>query len=532
MTVDLNRPPLLRNQNDFSAMNVWLDRLFNRVTEINSSMADDSYILRNGTRTMLGNWNAGSINIQAETFTSNSLSTSSLVWANASKVLASVTVGNSLSFSAGALDAIQDIRTTASPTFAGLTINGGAVFNEGSVDADFRVESNGNANMLNLDAGNNIIMLGGNTPDSVYTSLGGILQLQGTATQATIGQLIIAHPSIDAQPYMVFKWNEISPYNNDYCGFTGVATGVQQGGFYMFAGNFVTAARQNTMEIFQDVNNLGTVTLKTKTSNVRNTRIQMQNDGDLLLLFDNQSIQFGAGQDASIYYNGTNLIISPRDVGTGAVVIGEGAAGVDYQLIFNGETNDLTLTWMEDENYLTSTSVIRTTTSLYKRYYHLPMTSADPGLSGATWTAATANNVSGWQLNAATETLEFEADIHSDWDAASDLTVEVKFQLLASGSAGDTVDLKLVCRYMGVGDTSTKTQTVEVSTVTDGTQYKMYKAIFTINYDELSNVVDIGDVIDFTLNLETDTSEIDDVLITDGAFYYNTTHTYIESGDV
>ena len=36
---------------------------------------------------------------------------------------------------------------------------------------------------------------------------------------------------------------------------------------------------------------------------------------------------------------------------TGTIEIGVGTAGVDYALTFNGETNDGTLTWMEDENY-------------------------------------------------------------------------------------------------------------------------------------------------------------------------------------
>jgi hypothetical protein len=175
---------------------------------------------------------------------------------------------------------------------------------------------------------------------------------------------------------------------------------------------------------------------------------------------------------------------------------------------------------------------IRHSSSNYRRYYHMALEATNPGASGATWTAMSANNLCGWQLNSSTETLEFEADIHSDWDAASDLTMEVFFQLLDAGNNGDTVDLRLVCRYMGAGDTATKTQTVEVATPTDGTQYKLYKAEFTINYDETSNVVDVGDKICFQLNLETDTSEIDNILITNASFYYNTAHVGIESGDV
>ena len=41
-----------------------------------------------------------------------------------------------------------------------LTQDGGAVFNEASADVDFRVESNGNANMLFVDAGNDRVLIG------------------------------------------------------------------------------------------------------------------------------------------------------------------------------------------------------------------------------------------------------------------------------------------------------------------------------------------------------------------------------------
>ena len=41
-----------------------------------------------------------------------------------------------------------------------LTQDGGAVFNEASADVDFRVESNGNANMLVIDGGDDVISIG------------------------------------------------------------------------------------------------------------------------------------------------------------------------------------------------------------------------------------------------------------------------------------------------------------------------------------------------------------------------------------
>jgi len=43
--------------------------------------------------------------------------------------------------------------------------------------------------------------------------------------------------------------------------------------------------------------------------------------------------------------------------------------------------------------------------------------------------------------------------------------------------------------------------------------------------------VDAGDDVTFVINLETDTSEIDDIVMTSGGFFYNTTHVGIEEGD-
>ena len=63
-------------------------------------------------------------------------------------------------------------------------------------------------------------------------------------------------------------------------------------------------------------------------------------------------VVMGAGKNAKISYDGANLVLSPRVVGTGGVAIGVGAAGVDYKLIFDGETNDGTVTYMEDEDRL------------------------------------------------------------------------------------------------------------------------------------------------------------------------------------
>jgi hypothetical protein len=88
-----------------------------------------------------------------------------------------------------------------------------------------------------------------------------------------------------------------------------------------------------------------------------NQILQLGGGGTVKLQADNSKLMFGSGDDASITYDGTNLLIDPRVVGTGYLGvlgnlrIGDGTAGEDFTLTFDGETNDGILTWMEDEDY-------------------------------------------------------------------------------------------------------------------------------------------------------------------------------------
>lgn len=60
------------------------------------------------------------------------------------------------------------------------------VFNDGSLDKDFRVESDGDANMLFVDAGNNRVGIGNNAPDSVLHVTG---KIHGTSELELDGDL-------------------------------------------------------------------------------------------------------------------------------------------------------------------------------------------------------------------------------------------------------------------------------------------------------------------------------------------------------
>ena len=187
---------------------------------------------------------------------------------------------------------------------------------------------------------------------------------------------------------------------------------------------------------------------------------------------------------------------------------------------------------LQADNLVVTDTFIRAATTIYRRYYHLAIAAFDPGASGATWQSGDANQLCGYQLNADTEELEFSTDTHSDWDAASDLSIEIKFSInAAGGSPGDTVDWQLIVYIKGAGDVATKSQTLTESTVIDDdAQFTKYTQVFTIDHDHGTDPVDVSDDICFILTCEA-TGDVTDVRVTGGSFFYNTTHIGIESGD-
>ena len=69
-------------------------------------------------------------------------------------------------------------------TTGGMTVDGATVFNEASADVDFRVESNGNANMLFVDASTDRVGIGTAAPNEELhiEATNPALRLKGTAT--------------------------------------------------------------------------------------------------------------------------------------------------------------------------------------------------------------------------------------------------------------------------------------------------------------------------------------------------------------
>jgi hypothetical protein len=100
------------------------------------------------------------------------------------------------------------IDVTGTVTADGLTVDGAVVFNEASADVDFRVESNGNANMLFVDGGNNAVGIGTSSPARVF-------HIQ------TADNIMGLFESTDADAWLAFKDNSSTSDNAVRVGATG-----------------------------------------------------------------------------------------------------------------------------------------------------------------------------------------------------------------------------------------------------------------------------------------------------------------------
>ena len=85
-----------------------------------------------------------------------------------------------------------------------VTQDGAAVFNEGSADVDFRVESNGNANMLFVDGGDDAVVIGHNASRKTLfnTTATAALQIEGTSAN-TAAMSIARNSNDDNGPQLV-----------------------------------------------------------------------------------------------------------------------------------------------------------------------------------------------------------------------------------------------------------------------------------------------------------------------------------------
>ena len=141
-----------------------------------------------------------------------------------------------------------------------------------------------------------------------------------------------------------------------------------------------------------------------------------------------------------------------------------------------------------------------------------------------TWKDPDATSVGGWILDDAGEELTFTTHIDQEWDEVSNILVKIYFEINVAGGAGtDTVDLKVDTFLKGEDEAVTRNQTLEdAKIVGTAAQFTLFELELQIIFNDGANPVRKGDVVTMVLNLETDTSEIDNVTINYGELLYQT----------
>jgi len=176
----------------------------------------------------------------------------------------------------------QTLSNNASVNVTPLQISStGIIINEASGDLDFRIESNGNANMLFVDGGNDVVTIGGATGETGDT-------FSVTSSKANDVNTRLVNTNADANGVkLVFEKNSSSPADNDELGelaFLGNDS----------AGNSTTYASIRTFST--DVTNGtedGTITLNVRFNDTLQERIKLQGDSNHITITgkDNDSNQ-------------------------------------------------------------------------------------------------------------------------------------------------------------------------------------------------------------------------------------------------
>lgn len=268
--------------------------------------------------------------------------------------------------------------------------------------------------------------------------------------------------------------------------------------------------------------------------------IQIEADGDVVLtkdLYIAQYIKHTSDADTYIEFGPDTFYFiagglrfmqaSESEKGADSMIFNGNQADIDFVVRTVGHANALLV--QGSDGAVTVSASLRGATSLWWRIQHVDIASIPAlGAVGATYTPQSANNLSGYKLDNAPseEYLYFNTHIGTDWDAASDLEFVVQFETNVDNSGGlvtDTVNFDLLMYYKGDGETTQKTQDLDASVVVgQAAQYYHEQVVFTIDYDKVDHVVQIGDCVSWRLHLNTTDSEVDNVIVHRGMFRYKT----------
>ena len=133
--------------------------------------------------------------------------------------------------------------------------------------------------------------------------------------------------------------------------------------------------------------------------------------------------------------------------------------------------------------------------ALWKEY-HIGASSVSIGQSGATQGVSNASLY--WILDAVTEYLYFGSDLDDDWDANSDVQVEVWVALENAETANDLIRASLRADYYASHDVmgaKTQTRSIDHNIESYNAQGSVHELVFILDWDLADNVMEIGDII-------------------------------------
>jgi len=271
---------------------------------------------------------------------------------DSSEATIATTTNHNLEIHAGAGGATNYI-TFKTDTVERLEISSNSViFNDTGADTDFRVESDGNENMLFVDAGENAVKIGGTTTREgalqVFTTASGVaMEIESTDGSASQG------------PILQLRRTSSSPAGNDYLGalnFVGQDSGdnaLSYVDMYTRATTITDGSEESQLSIRTRRN--GTLEERVTVDSVQttfnevggNTDFRVESDGNANMLFvdaQNDHVNIGTATDltgvlnvdgnVALSGNGTGTrylaLLSENDTYAGRLLLQAGAGSTGY----------------------------------------------------------------------------------------------------------------------------------------------------------------------------------------------------------
>lgn len=168
---------------------------------------------------------------------------------------------------------------------------------------------------------------------------------------------------------------------------------------------------------------------------------------------------------------------------------------------------------------------------LYWNETHTTAAKTSAGGSGATLTLVGTSTLT-WLLDATTEYIYFDSEMHSDWDGASDVVVMAMVAIDTIETASDVIEAEIICEYHSEHDdidTSTKTQTRSVNHSIGAVtaQGSAHMLTFILDWDLGGNVIEATDMLHCRFRLDAQTN-INSVWYMASTVKYRTAHPAIE----